>query len=200
MELNARTVSRTPAAFLAGALAGVLAGCVPLENAPAPAAPAYAQKPVRPAALTETAELMAYLLQVRTLSPSALAEEGARTREALARDHGDAVRIKAAVAAQGNGDDADVLSLLEPLVQDSSAAKPELKGVALLLYQGAQERKKARDMASAAAARVRDAQKASETAQAKSEQLRKQVEELEQKLNAVKTIEKSLIQRGEKPH
>lgn len=120
-------------------------------------------------------------------------------REAWGRDKSELTRLKLALllASNANTDDGELMTLLEPLVQDAPSAKPGIRALATLVHDSAYERKRTKDSLAAAQARLREAQKSQESNLARVDQQRRQIEDLENKLNALKTIEKSLIQRSD---
>ncbi len=152
------------------------------------------------AASAEFDQLMVYVLLTKSMNAQAISEETVRAREALGRNKSDMARLKLALAlaSQTNSDDSELIGLLDPLLQEPVSAKPELLAMATLLHHAAQERKRAKDALSLTQLRLRDAQKNQESSQTRIEQQRKQIEDLEKKINAFKTIEKSLIQRADK--
>lgn len=180
----------------------LLTGCA--LQPPAPVAATGPATPVSAAiapAHSAIEQLMAYLLQARTLGAHALSEEISRMREAWGRDKSEVTRLKLALllASNANTDDGELMTLLEPLVQDAASAKPEIRALATLVHGAAYERKRTKDSLAAAQARLREAQKSQESSLARVDQQRRQIEDLEKRLNALKTIEKSLIQRTDKP-
>jgi predicted nucleic acid-binding Zn-ribbon protein len=130
-----------------------------------------------------------------------MSEETSRMREAWGQDKSELTRLKLALllATNANADDGELMALLEPLVQDAVSAKPEIRALAALVHGAAYERKHIKDGLATAQARLREAQKSQETSLARVEQQRRQIEDLEKKLNALMTIEKSLIQRTDTP-
>jgi polyhydroxyalkanoate synthesis regulator phasin len=184
--------------FTAAFALALLTSCAaqrPVPAEPPPPVPVSLPAPVP----NEIDELMAYLLQAKMLGAAALADESSRLREDWSREQSDFARLKLALVLTGNGDDGELMELMEPMVQESSTAKPEMRALAILLYASAQERKRARENLASAQTRLREAHKNEEASQARADQLRKQVEELEKKLNALITIEKSLIERNDTP-
>ena len=175
-------------------------GCAMQPPLAIPPPAIIAPAPVAKAAPGEFDELMAYVLHAKTLSALSLAEETLRVRESWGREKSDLARLKLALvlSGQGQADENEVLTLLEPMLHDTSARRPELRGLAVLLYTTAQDRKRSRDSLVTVQARLRELQKNQESNQARIDQQRKQIEELEKKINAFKTIEKSLIQRADR--
>jgi hypothetical protein len=191
----------TPRLFFVLPLA-LLAGCALQPQAPVTAAgPATPVSPAIAPASSTIEQLMAYLLQVKTLGAHALSEETSRMREAWGRDKSELARLKLALllASSANTDDGELMTLLEPLVQDAASAKPEMRALATLVHGAAYERKRTKETLANAQARLREALKSQESNLARLDQQRRQIEDLEKKLNAFKTIEKSLIQRVDKP-
>lgn len=180
----------------------LLAGCTLQPPAPVAATgPAGTSFPAIVPAQSTIEQLMAYLLQAKALGAHALSEETSRMREAWGRDKSELTRLKLALllASSANSDDGELMTLLEPLVQDPASAKPEIRALATLMHGAAHERKRTKDNLAAVNTRLREAQKSQESSLARLEQQRRQIEDLEKKLNALKTIEKSLIQRADKP-
>ena len=175
-------------------------GCVMQPPVAIPPPAIIAPLPVAKATPGEFDELMAYVLHAKTLSSQAFAEETLRVRESFGREKSDLARMKLALAlaGHGNADESEMLTLLEPMLQDKGEGRPELRGLAVLLYTTALDRKRSKDSLVTAQARLREMQKSQESNQARIDQQRKQIEELEKKINAFKTIEKSLIQRADK--
>ena len=180
----------------------LLAGCTlqpPAPVAATGAAGAFSTAMIPAHSTVE--QLMAYLLQAKAMGAHALSEETSRMREAWGRDKSELTRLKLALllASSANTDDGELMTLLEPLVQDSASAKPEIRALATLMHGAAYERKRTKDSLAAVTTRLREAQKSQESNLARIDQQRRQIEDLEKKLNALKTIEKSLIQRADKP-
>lgn len=176
----------------------VVAGCAaPPVGEPAPAPkPAPVTSAIIPSSAPSVSEsIMTYVLKVRNLGNSVLTDEIHKMRESFNRDRTDTNRLKLAVVLvqSGSADEGEILALVDPVTQEQ--ADPGLRGLAVLLHTTMMERRKTREALLATQGRLRDAQKSQENTQARSEQLKKQVEDLERKLTALKSIEKSLIQR-----
>ena len=138
---------------------------------------------------------MAYVLKVRNMGNAGLMEEMQREKEALQRERLDLHRLKLALllVQAGNSDETEILALVEPVTQEQ--VDPNLRALAVLLQTTLVDRRKTRESLQAAQGRLREAQKVQESAQARNDQLKKQLEDLERKLTALKSIEHSLIQR-----
>lgn len=175
----------------------LVAGCATEPvRAPSPTPqPAPVSSVLIPSAPPPTESIMAYVLKVRNMGNSVLTDEIQRQREMLARERTDLHRLKLAVLLiqSGSTEETEVLALVEPVTQEQ--ADPNLRALAVLLHTTATERRKTRESLLAAQGRLREAQKNQENTQHRNDQLRKQVEEMEKKLTALKSIEKSLIQR-----
>ena len=134
---------------------------------------------------TYAEDLLAYLGRLRTLNESALGAEAARMK----RDASDVARVKAALAMtlSTHGDDAEILELVEPVAR-RPAADRDVRAMAALLSAMANERKRLRQRAAAAAGELREERRAVETQ-------KQRAEALQQKLDALTDLEKSLANR-----
>jgi len=163
----------------------VLAGCSVIDRVmPKTAGPARGS------------ELMEYLASLRGLGEPRLAAEAARQREAAAREPGDVARVKAAIALSlvPRADEAEVLALVEP-VAGRSSAPAEVRGMASFLQAMAQERRRLRESAAAAATHVREERHAREAEKQRADALQERAAQLQQKLDALSDLEKSLSNR-----
>jgi len=177
-----------------------LPGCHLLEKfntaptASAPASPVIERSVSSPSA-TAADELVAYLSRLKSLNENALTAEANRQRQAAQRDAGELTKVKAAMALtiSAQGDEADILTLVDPLVK--SRADPDVRAMASFLHGIALERRRLKESAAAAGARMRDAQKARDTEKQRAEALQERAAQLQQKLDALTDIEKSLSDR-----
>src|SRR5688572_11245033 len=121
----------------------VLAGCAALDQLfPARTSPATAPAPAAAAADRSSAqELVAYLARLRTLSEAALVTETTRQRQAASRTPSDLAKAKLALALAMNpqGEDADVLAVVEPLAR-KDGGDPEVRAMASFLQGIVHER------------------------------------------------------------
>jgi hypothetical protein len=172
------------------ALAAVLAAaCAAPEpaihggSAPAPAAASPA-----PASASYAEDLMSYLARLRTMNDAALGAEAARMK----RDASDLARVKAALALtlSSQVDDGEILELVEPVTRKQAAS--DVRAMAALLYTMANERKRLRQRAAATAGELREERKLAETQKQRADQL-------QQKLDALTDLEKSLATRETQP-
>jgi hypothetical protein len=170
-------------------LALALAGCSAIDRLlPRPAQPATQA--------AQGTELADYLASLRGLGESALAAEAARQREAAAREPGDLARVKAAIALSlaPRADEAEVLALVEPIAARASAPA-EVRGMASFLQAIAQDRRRLRESAAAAATRLREERHARDAEKQRADALQERATQLQQKLDALSDLEKSLSNR-----
>ena len=139
-------------------------------SVPAPAAPSSAD------------ELMAYLARLRAMNEAALAVEVSKAR----RDTTDMGRVKAAVAVSlaAQSDEGEILALVEP-VERREGADRDVKAMAGFLHVMALERRRSKE---SAAARLRDERRLAEAQ-------KQRADGLQQKLDALTELEKSLSDR-----
>jgi hypothetical protein len=165
-------------ALLAGCAAPAWERVATPEGAEASAAPA-------PGSQTYAEDLLAYLGRLRSLNESALGAEAARMK----RDASDVARVKAALALtlSSQGDDAEILELVEPVTR-RAAADRDVRAMAALLQAMAGERKRLRQRAAAAAGELREERRAMESQ-------KQRAEALQHKLDALTDLEKSLANR-----
>jgi hypothetical protein len=152
----------------------------PGDRACAPAA-VTASTPTLPATRSSADELLAYVAHVRTLPEAALASEAAKRR----REAGDVARLKAAIALafSSQADESDILAMVEPL--EKRTADRDVRAMAGFLQAMILERRRVKENASA---RLRDEHKALDAQ-------RQRAESLQQKLDALSELEKSLSAR-----
>ena len=157
-----------------------IGGCGVLERNAAESAPLAAAP-----AKTTAEDLVAYLAGLRGSSEAALAAEAARQR----RDGGDAARVKAALALSlaAQSDDGEIAALVDPVARQQDA-DPSLRAMAAFVQALAAERRRLKENAAAAQGRLKDERKLVE--------LQKQrADTLQQKLDALTELEKSLADR-----
>jgi hypothetical protein len=190
------------------ALAGLLGltACAPLER-PAPLrepAPVSEAAPARAGPGAASREILAYLGRLRTLDAPALETEAARAREAARRERSDVARVKAALATAltSAADEGDVATLLEPVVR-GSPGDPTLKAMAGFLQgflqrlstAGDAERRRLREGSAAAAAKLREEHRAFEAQKQRADLEQERAAQLQQKLDALTNLEKSLTDK-----
>lgn len=195
-------------AFLAAALACALAGCTLLDKlAPPPTAASLAPTPKAALAgspsgtISPAEELVAYLARLKSLNEAALNAEASRQRQAAQKDSTDVTRVKAAMAMTiaAQAEEADILALVDPLAKRDARADPDVRAMASFLQGIAQERRRLKESATTAGVRVRDAQRARDTEKQRADALQERAAQLQQKLDALTDLEKSLSDRQTPP-
>jgi hypothetical protein len=168
---------------------------------------------VQPAPPSEVDQLLAYLLQARKFDTRDFATEREQSRSLFQTDKSDFNRVKLAVllasmplTANPNAvDDAELIALLEPVASRTNtvtegnptiAKETEVRALAMLMYAMAQDRKKLRDQWRDAQARL-NAVRRDDSKEMEARALRTRVEELERKLAALKSIDRSVNRRSE---
>jgi hypothetical protein len=130
-------------------------------------------------------ELVAYLARLRNMSESALNAEAARQK----REAGDLARVKAALALSLSlqAEESDILALVDPTARNESADR-DVKAMASFLQVLANERRRLKESAAAAGVRLRDERRAHDAQ-------KQRADTLQQKLDALTDLEKSLSDR-----
>ena len=171
--------------WVAMSLLTLLAGCAAMDRSAATGAPAAA------AASKSTAEdLLAYLARIRGSSDSALVAEATRQR----LEPGDLARVKAALALSlsAQSDDAEIAALVDPVTRRESADR-DVRAMAAFVHALAAERRRLRETAAAAQGRLRDERRLAESQ-------KQRADALQQKLDALTELEKSLADREAPAH
>ena len=180
--------------LLAAALALVAAGgCTAIERlAPALAPPGAAT----PAPGEAAGELVAYLALLRGLTDAGITAEATLARREAARKASDLARVKVALALSLSlqADDAEILSWVDPVAKRDHG-DPGVRAMASFLLVIVQERRRLRENASSATARLRDERRAHEAQKQRAETLQERAAQLQQKLDALTELEKSLSDR-----
>jgi len=180
-------------------IAFTVGGCQLLDQfaapGPAPVSAATSPAPSAASSISPAEELVAYLSRLKSLNENALTAEASRQRQVAQKDASDLSRVKAAMALtiSAQGDEADILVLVDPLVK--ARTDPDVRAMASFLQGIALERRRLKESAAAAGARMRDAQKARDTEKQRAEALQERAAQLQQKLDALTDIEKSLSDR-----
>jgi len=169
-----------------------------------PCTPVMAQESAAPTAAIVSAgspremdALMAYVLKTRQMAPEQLAQEARELRRQ--HDEGnDVATLKLALllSDQAVVQENDVVALLQPLFEESRATRPELRAFALLISRDMQDRKRMKETLASTQSRLKDAQKNQEASEAKAAQMRRQIDELQNKINAFMMMEQSILKRG----
>lgn len=159
----------------------------------APAKPA-APAPVRQ--VTAGGELVAYLARIRDLGEKALAVETARQREAARTGPADIENVKLAIALAlvPSADEGEIVALMEPVAR-KPAADDDVRAMASFLLVQAAERRKLKEGVAAAGSRLRDERRAHEAQKQRADALQERAAQLQQKIEALTELEKSLSDR-----
>lgn len=146
---------------------------------------------------SELDALMAYVLRTRELSPEQLlAEAGTQKRLAEAKNDIATLKFALLLSDQPAVPESEVMGILQPLFEDARGTKPELRAFALLISRDMQDRKRMKETLAATQGRLKDAQKTQEVSDAKAAQMRRQIDELQNKINAFMMMEQSILKRG----
>ena len=170
-------------------LALLLAACSVLEGA----APGLA---LPGAGRSAADDLALYLGELHGMSEAGLVTEAARQRELAARGPGDVARVKAALALSlvAHSDEAQILALVEPVAAGRKAPE-EVRAMASFLQAIAMERRRLRESAAAAGTRLREERRSREQEKQRADALQERAAQLQQKLDALSELEKSLSDR-----
>ena len=159
-------------------LLGALGGCALLK----PPRQAYWLDPQGPRPSSDAVSLLHYSLYVRNLGGKQLAEEAERVRHAHVAENTDFRLLQYAMALSAPGasaaDQRRALQLIEPLTRSEDGRDSELRALASLMRAQLAEHRRMEDS---------------------SHSQQRRAEELENKLEALKDIEKSLLPRGKAP-
>lgn len=186
-------------ALLALPACGLLERLAPPESA-APATTAAAPSP--PLSRRSSAdELVSYLARLKGMNESALTVEAVRQRQAAQREPSDLTRVKAAMALSlsSPSEEGDILALVDPLARRDGTSDAHVRAMASFLQGIAHERRRLKESAAAAGAKLRDAQRARENEKQRVEALQERAAQLQQKLDALTDLEKSLSDRQNPP-
>ena len=162
----------------------LLAACSVLDRAAGPAETRSAV-PAIAAGRGAGDDLVAYLARIRGMNDAALGAEAARQR----RDTSDAARVKAAfaLALSSQSDESDILSLVDPVAKKDNGDR-DLRAMASFLQVVVNERRRLKESAAAAGVRLRDERRMQEAQ-------KQRADALQQKLDALTDLEKSLSDR-----
>ena len=182
--------------ILATALCIAMAACAPLEPSDASVAPTPAAARSRAPASAPAPTLVAYLGELRGMSEPTLAREIARQRQLLSKGANDATRTRLALALSlsPQGDDAEILALVEPVARKESAPA-DVRAMASFLHAMATERRRLRESAATANAKAREERRAAEAQKQRADTLQERATQLQQKIDALTELEKSLSDR-----
>jgi hypothetical protein len=169
-----------------------LAGCATVEKALPPSLRTSKAEPTP----TAGTELVAYLARLRGMNERGLATEVSRQRELSRGAPTDLSQVKIAIALSlaPQGDEGEILALVDPVVRHD-AAEDDLRAMASFLQVQAVERRRLKESAAAAGTRLRDERKAMEAQKQRADALQERAAQLQQKLDALTEIEKNLSDR-----
>ena len=157
---------------------------------------------VQPAPPSDTDQLLAYAGKLRKLDSRDAAIEREQVKATYLRDKTDFSRVKYALTlslAASTNDDHELIALLDPLANIApapGAESTELRTLAQVLHTMAVERRKLREQLRESQAKVSLARR-EETREGETRALRAKVDELEKKLDALKSIDRSVNRRTE---
>ena len=181
---------------LVSTLCIAMAACAPLEPSDASVSPAPARAAAKPRATVPSPTLVTYLGDLRGMSEPTLAREVARQRQLLSKEGSDVARTRLALALSlsPQGDDAEILGLVEPVTRRESAPA-DVRAMASFLHAMASERRRLRESAAAANAKAREERRAAEAQKQRADTLQERAAQLQQKIDALTELEKSLSDR-----
>jgi len=173
-----------------------LAACSMLEPAPAVEGRAPSRGVPSSSAHSAGDELMAYLARLRGMTERGLAAETTRQREAARTAPSDLAQVKVALALAltPQSDEGEILALVEPVAK-REAADDDVRAMASFLHVQASERRRLRESAAAASKGLRDERKAVEVQKQRADALQERAAQLQQKIDALTELEKSLSDR-----
>ena len=171
-------------------LALALAACAGLEDSASSAAP-------RTSATRGGEALGTYLGQLSGMDEARLAQEAARQRRLAGPEASDLERVRAALALSlaPHADEGEILGLVEPVARHRNAA-PEVRGMASFLQAMAMERRRLRESALASGQKLHEERRAREQEKQRADGLQERAADLQQKLDALSELEKSLSNRS----
>ena len=196
-------ITRTSIALV---LTGLLAACaLEPKRIEAPPETRIIVQPAQPSAADQ---LLGHVAKMRKLEARELAVERENARNQFQRNKSEYNRVKYALmmalapvaSASAAQDDIELIGVIEPLIAGagavSAAPDSEVRALATLLYGVVNDRRKVRDQLRDTQSRLALAKK-DDTRDAETRALRARVEELEGKLNALKSIDRSVNRRAE---
>ena len=196
--------------WIALLLAAMLAGCALDPGRIEP--PRETRNFVQPSPPSAVDQLLGYVAKMRKLETREFAAEREIARNQFQQDKSDFNRVKYALMlaltpvttfpppATSAQDDVELINLIEPLLAVSAPGSPsvdaEVGALATLLHGAASDRRKLREQLRETQVRLVLARK-DDSREAEARALRTRVEELETKLNALKSIDRSVNRRAD---
>ncbi len=192
-------------------LAALLAACAH-ERPPVDILTPPARVVVQPATPSEADQLLSEAARWRSLDIREFNIERENARSRFLREKSDFNRVRLALvlalapsgaqAAATSHDDNELTALLEPLLTGPNAANTpggwEIRALATLIFGMTSERRKIREWLRDSQTRLTLARK-DDSREAEARALRARIEELEAKLDALKSIDRSVNRRVETP-
>lgn len=180
-------------AALACATVAACATHAPVAPPAAPFAPAPRAASLR---VTPGGELVAYLARIRGLGERALGQEISRQREAARGSAAplESVKLALALSLAPSGDEGEITTLMEPVARRTSV-DDDVRAMASFLLIQAAERRRLKEGAAATGGRLREERRAHEAQKQRADALQERAAELQQKLQALTELEKSLSDR-----
>ena len=171
------------------AVALAAASCATPSPPPASGVGEIATASAPAASVSYAEDLVAYLGRIRTMNDAALAAEAARMK----RDASDLARVKAALALSLTpaSEDAEILELVDPVAR-KTAADRDVRAMASFVQAMATERRRLKQRATTSAGELREERRVAESQKLRAEQL-------QQKLDALTEVERSLAERETQP-
>ena len=191
--------------------AGLVAGCVH-ERRPVDISTSPTPVVIQPASPSEADQLLSEVARWRSIDTREFSIERENARGRFMREKSDFNRVRLALSlalltpnalvANGALEDAELAALLEPLLTGPNAVSTpggwEIRALATLLYGMTSERRKIRELLRDAQMRLVLARKV-DARESEARALRARIEELEAKLEALKSIDRSVNRRAENP-
>lgn len=192
-------------------LAALLAACAH-ERPPVDILTPPARIVIQPAIRSEADQLLSEAARWRSLDIREFNIERENARSRFLREKSDFNRVRLALvlalapsgaqAAATSHDDNELTALLEPLLTGPNAANTpggwEIRALATLIFGMTSERRKIREWLRDSQTRLTLARK-DDSREAEARALRARIEELEAKLDALKSIDRSVNRRVETP-
>ena len=175
-----------------------LAACAPVESTESAQEPMTVAMRSVPPWRSRPSDVVAYLGDLRSMNEPSLAREIARQRQVLSKDGGSDLsrtRLALALSLSPQGDEAEIMSLVEPVARKETAPA-DVRAMASFLHTMAGERRRLKESAAAANAKLREERKAVEAQKQRADTAQEKAAQLQQKLDALTDLEKSLSDRS----
>lgn len=175
-----------------------VAGCAALEPGDSAREPVSVALRSPAPSRSRPSDVVAYLGELRSMNEPSLAREIARQRQLLAKDGGSDIsrtRLAIALSVSPQGDEAEILALVDPVARKETAHQ-DVRAMASFLHAMAGERRRLKESAAAANAKLRDERKAVEAQKQRADTAQERAAQLQQKLDALTDLEKSLSDRS----